>query len=383
MPSPRNRERRPGELVVAQFPHRSALNPALEAFARGVEEIGIRMIPHTILPGNPDKFGRWVRDHLSQLDILHLHWFQRLYLRPSRFRTLVAIRSMLRALRVARSAGIAVTWTVHNLLPHERPYPRLDLLAHRLIADLVDRAYVETAEAVPAAVTAYPCLRGRISIVPLGSYTSLYPSGATMRDARKRFGLPTDATVWLAFGLIRRYKQIPELITTFAETFGADPNRILLVAGEPHNAVERARIEHAAAGVRNVILRLNRVPEQDVATLLAAANYVVCNYRGSFNSGVALLAASFGRAVLAPPQGNTRDMPPGAIIPIHPILTGTRDALLASTAASWRQAGEAARTWSRQRTWGLTAATIAYTWRELAPQCRVSPPAEALDTIAL
>ncbi|MEV6922930.1 hypothetical protein AB0M46_00250 [Dactylosporangium sp. NPDC051485] len=348
--------------TVAQFPHHSAINPVLDAFTEAVTAAGAHLLPHQLVPGNPAHFPAWVDQHLHHLDVIHLHWFQRLYLRRGRLRTLHGIRQFITTLRRAQRHGIAVTWTVHNLRPHEQPYPRLDALAHNLVGRLIDRATVETPAALPELYRVYPMLEGRTSTVALGSYQSIYPPPIDMSDARQRLGLPPTARIWLAFGLIRRYKQVPELITTFAAAL-AGPDNILLVAGEPHTDDERRRIEHAARTAPNVILQLHKVPDHAIPAVFGAANYVVCNYRATFNSGVILLAASYGRSVIAQPVGTSCALPNDMFAArIAPDPDGLHHALRLSAGANWHHAGATAFRWASSRTWTSTGTNTVATW---------------------
>ena len=107
--------------------------------------------------------------------------------------------------------------------------------------------------------------------------------------------------MFLAFGMVRPYKQVPALVETFRAVAGPDDR--LVVAGNPNRDwLERAVRERAGDDPR-VRLDLRFVPDDEVGDYFAAADAVVLPYRDVLTSGSAVLAMSFGRAVVAPRIG--------------------------------------------------------------------------------
>jgi beta-1,4-mannosyltransferase len=355
--------------TVAHFPERSAINPALHLFGEGLHDAGMRVVSHAVLPGRPDQFGPWLREWRESLDVVHLHWFQRLYLRRDLAAGEAALDQIVAALRGARARGVVLTWTAHNIWPHERPFPGLDQSAANRILPMFDRVFVECESAVDELVAAHPAVAGRCAVVPSGSYALLYPEPVAHVRARHELGLPDKGRVFLAFGLIRPYKRIPELIRTFVQTFeGTD--HLLLVAGEPVDGAERQRLLGAAAGHPNVVLRLTTVGERDVPTVIGAANHVVCSYAGSFNSGVLLLAATLGRSVVTPRAGTARGTPGGVIIAVDPDDDGLARALRTAATSAWQDQGRAAAAWARGRTWQKSAMAARAAWNDVLAKRR-------------
>jgi glycosyltransferase involved in cell wall biosynthesis len=63
-----------------------------------------------------------------------------------------------------------------------------------------------------------------------------------------------------------------------------------------------------------VVLRLGRVPEDEVTSLLAASDVVVLPFRRITTSGSAMLALAHGRPLIVPDLAALADLPPGAVI---------------------------------------------------------------------
>jgi glycosyltransferase involved in cell wall biosynthesis len=352
---------------VAQFPRHSAINPALDLFGAHLSRVGVQVLLHSILPGNPDQFAPWLAEQAAKLDVLHLHWYQRLYLRANRNDSAAALDRFVGALRLARREGITLTWTAHNLQPHERPFPLLDETAAAAVTDLVDGVFVECEEAVGELVAAYPRLVGRCTVVPSGSYRATYGDPVDHVQARAALGLPDRGRIFLAFGLIRRYKRVPELAVEFSRVF-AGTDHLLLIAGEPHDTSERRRLLESVIDRPNVVARLEKVSDTEVATVFGAANHVVCNYVDNFNSGVLRLAATMGRGVIAAPTGTSRGVPSEALTPIRAGADGLASAMRAAAWSDWQEQGKAGMAWARQYTWYGAARAARAAWDGIRAQ---------------
>jgi glycosyltransferase involved in cell wall biosynthesis len=116
--------------------------------------------------------------------------------------------------------------------------------------------------------------------------------------ARAALGIPQDAFAYLMFGQLRAYKRVPEAIAAFRRL--DDPDARLVVAGNVSDQTLQREITAARDGDMRVLLRLESVPEAEVAELHLAADAAVLHYRDVFSSGALLLALSFGLPVVAP-----------------------------------------------------------------------------------
>jgi glycosyltransferase involved in cell wall biosynthesis len=143
--------------------------------------------------------------------------------------------------------------------------------------------------------------RERIRVIPHGHYLDAYPNDVSRDDARGRLGLPLDARVVAFVGWVREYKGVRELVQAFRLL--DDPAARLLIAGRPADSEFANEIRQLASDDSRTLLRLEFIPDEELQVYLNAADVVALPFKEIFTSGSAILAMSFGRAVLAPRQG--------------------------------------------------------------------------------
>jgi beta-1,4-mannosyltransferase len=238
--------------------------------------------------------------------VLHVHWLNTFLGGDTRRGTALRCTLLVVRLLVARLTGTAVVWTVHNVTMHERDYPRLEYWFKRAFVrtGVCDRLVVHCEWAVDALVATLDLpesVRDRVDVVPHGHYIDSYPNDCSRSEARASLGIDESATVFLFFGLIRRYKGVTDLVDAFR---AADlPDARLLLAGNPTtDALERELRERARADDR-IHTALEFVPDDEVQVYMNAADAVVLPFRRVTTSGSAVLALSFGRALVVPPAG--------------------------------------------------------------------------------
>ncbi|MGH2803679.1 MAG: glycosyltransferase, partial [Thermoleophilaceae bacterium] len=151
-----------------------------------------------------------------------------------------------------------------------------------------------------------------------GNFIGYYRASPRSREAiRKSLGIPSDAHVVLAFGLVRPYKRVPDLIEAFRSIDRSDFR--LLIVGEPTVPEEGRDVEAAAAGDPRIILILERVPDDRVRELYDAADVAALAYRDVFSSSALLLALSCCVPVIAPENSTASELaPPPAVQPYRP-----------------------------------------------------------------
>lgn len=238
----------------------------------------------------------------ERFDIVHLHWPEWQLRATPYARMALRATAFLFALWWARRRGARLVWTVHNVEPHEATPPRASVAYFAVLTRLVDGVISPSAAGVDALRVSFHALRGLpTAVIPIGHLVGEYPGTATRAEAREHLGLDPDSMVALFFGLIRPYKGVEALATTFAGTDATDS--VLVIAGEPTDESTAAVLRATAEADPRVRLRLGRVPDEEVAGLLDASDLVVLPYARSTNSFVALLALSHARPLLAPAIG--------------------------------------------------------------------------------
>lgn len=150
--------------------------------------------------------------------------------------------------------------------------------------------------------------RTPVAVIPL-PHVSQTGSGATLpdrADARRRLELPEDKTIFLFFGNCRYEKGLDLALRALAE-LKADNDDMLLVAAGKMKADEEAYFRGMAGDLglgRLLRMDIGLVSDVQAIDYFRASNAVVVPYRDVSESGVAITAATFGRAILA------SDLPP-------------------------------------------------------------------------
>ena len=251
----------------------------------------------------------YLRLATRRIDIVHLHWPELTFLTGRSWRVLARMVLFRAALRIARLRNATkVVWTVHNVASHERrSTPRLRAMLRRLLVHDVEGLLSLTEGGLETARAAYPELADvPAAVTPHGHYRDDYDFTASRDEARARVGVRPDASLVVSVGMIREYKNIPELVRTVVAS--DDPDVVLAVAGKPSPAALAEEIRSAAAGDPRVVLDLSFQSDAAMATWLRAADVVVLPYRAIQNSGSAVLALSADRPVVVPGLGAMREL---------------------------------------------------------------------------
>ena len=237
--------------------------------------------------------------------VLHLHWLARV-LRGVEDETegLERVSSFVAALDAFRMAGGEIIWTVHNVLPHDTPYPALDRALRKAVVARAELVHVLSAGTVEAAAPSYDIPPSKVLHVPHPAYLGVYADDVSEADARRRYGLAGDDVVYGFVGNVRPYKGVDDLVDAFESITGGPPRadgrrRRLLVAGLPSAHPEIAELLARMERNSDIVVDARRLPADELSVPLRASDVVVLPYRESLNSGALLLALSFGRPVVA------------------------------------------------------------------------------------
>jgi glycosyltransferase involved in cell wall biosynthesis len=114
--------------------------------------------------------------------------------------------------------------------------------------------------------------------------------------------------VALFFGTLTRYKGLEVLLDAFALVRGRIPQAELIIAGASSADCDLPALLARADAIGNVDIRPSYVPIADVPGVLALARVVVTPYLRATQSGVAHLAYTFARPVVAADVGDIADV---------------------------------------------------------------------------
>lgn len=212
-----------------------------------------------------------------------------------------------------RALGKRIVLTVHNVNTGERDAndTYLNRCSLRLQYTLADHIFVHTAKMKSQLADEFGVLTSRISVVPLGINNSLRVSDLTTAEAKRRLGIGAEERALLFFGRIAPYKGLEYLITALADISRTDGSHRLIIAGSIGDWSEywhEVQQGISRGGVRErIIERIEFIPDDETELYFKAADVLVLPYSHIFQSGVLVLAYSFGLPVIASDVGSLRE----------------------------------------------------------------------------
>lgn len=265
---------------------------------------------------------------------------------------------VLLAFGLLRLAGTPLVWTPHNTF--ERSASGVLARVRRALERFPARVVVHAQADLPALA---PGTRAKAVVVPHGEYGALAAAGGTAPSreaARRRLGLPADATVVLCFGQLRPDKGIADVLAAARAVAGVH----VVLAGEDLGALRDVRADD------RVLVRGGFQSLEDAAVLFGAADVAALAYRRASASGVLLLAYGFATPVVAYPVGGlpevVRDGETGWLC-ADSTVDALADAFRRVTRAEAERRGAAAQRFARtELSWERIAGRTRAVYDELA-----------------
>lgn len=266
--------------------------------------------------------------------VLHLHWTNKvLEGSPTEAAARAALEKFVARLDRLLAVGGALAWTVHNILPHDARMPELEAALQQAIVDRSTIVHVLSANTPQAVAEWFTIPKDKVLYVPHPNYIGAYVDVVSPEAARWELGIPPDDMVYALLGAIRPYKGIDQLVDAFDAALQRDPGRRrLLVAGGPSPEAEVEAFLRRCVLHPFITLHARKIPADEMPIFLRAADIVVMPYLRSLNSGVLMLALSFGLPVVAPAVGGIAEVLTPEIG--RTFVPGDRDSLVAAFLAA-------------------------------------------------
>lgn len=242
----------------------------------------------------------WDFCSLHDTDIIHIHWPEGCVNQRNILLALLGVGWMLIRINIAKIFGCRIIWTAHNIGTHDRRWPTIEKIFYSLFPRFVDGCIYLNGPSSKKMEVVAPRLRGtRRAIIPHGHYRQGNFRMHDKAEARRLHSLGANHRIYIYFGQIRPYKNVPGLIRTFSNL--QDPNSTLIVAGNPGNDVPlQSEICRLATADPRIRLYLRFLSDDELAALIAASDLVVLPYTEISNSGSLILALSHERPTLVP-----------------------------------------------------------------------------------
>jgi len=199
---------------------------------------------------------------------------------------------------------LRIVITLHNAVPHERLYPKIEHVVFALALRLSDRIIVHNNYSRKLAERIYKVCAQKMSLIPHGNFLDYYSDTTKSRsraEARKKLGIPMHKFVLLFFGRIRHYKGVQLLLQAFKKAVDRNPNLFLVIAGKPWDLrLERELREFQRHFPANCLIEMGYVPDSEVQAFMNAADVGILPYHIITTPGSLLLFMSFGKPTIAP-----------------------------------------------------------------------------------
>lgn len=239
-------------------------------------------------------------------DLIHVHWPE-LYLNSNYFiKAFLYSFMFILCLLITRLSGKKTVWTIHNLKPHKVKYQWLNKLFWPCYLKLVD-AVISLSKANEILFFEKFTFQQKIdnTVIHHGLYDNCYENNITREVARKHFSIGEEKKVALFVGQVKTYKNVEILVKLFNEKLLS--NDVLIIAGKFETSDYYNEVSEAAKHNPNIIIHNKFIPDSDLQYYFNAADLCILPFKDIFNSGSALLAASFNTQVLVPYSDNFQE----------------------------------------------------------------------------
>jgi len=151
-----------------------------------------------------------------------------------------------------------------------------------------------------------PNLSSCVYIVPHGNYISFINVQNDKEKSRKRLEISNNKKVLLFFGMIKKEKGLDVLLHSLKDVIKENPDLLLLIAGKPweNDFTNYQRIIDENNLSDYCLLHTKFIPHDEVEHYYCATDLVVLPYKKIYQSGVLVMALSYGKPVLV------SDLPP-------------------------------------------------------------------------
>ena len=288
-------------------------NPYFRLLSNALEKRGVRIIQRDrplFLPLTRAALGH--SGNILQLDWLYVYYMSDGYTGYKLIDDLITLSRailFLFDLLLVSQLQTAIVWTVHNKRHHEGKYPQIERIVNEFGYWVTDAVIVKCGRARDELVSTYRNAKPEImEVASDGNYISTYQNKVSEQEARSDLGIGSDTFVYLYFGIIREYKGIPELITTFRDL---DLDGVeLWIVGQPKTTRLGRQISDLSELSSDIHTVLEYINEERVQYYMNAADVLVLPYRDILNSGSVHLGLSFGIPIIAPKIGCIPDTVP-------------------------------------------------------------------------
>ena len=244
----------------------------------------------------------WVSSSILTSDLFDVHWPDATVMGVSGPKCALKLAIFLGGVMLFRLRNAPILYHVHNIGSHDRTHPRIEALLWRVFLPRVDVFVHMNRASVESAIAQWPQLaNARHEVIPLPHYRDELDASVARAAARQALNLEPDTRLFMTFGLLRPYKGLEDLVEAFKGL--ADPNARLAIVGRPWNEAYGAEIQALCQDDARIRFIPGFLPPDQLHLWLKACDVTVIAHRKVNNSGVAVMALSEDRHLVAPARG--------------------------------------------------------------------------------
>ena len=143
-----------------------------------------------------------------------------------------------------------------------------------------------------------PSVNKNVTVIPHGNYIALAKSKISKDKARTELGWDQNGKYVLFFGMIKQTKGLDVLLNALPKT---NPSCKLVIAGRlrKHSFSIYNEIIRREKLTGRILLKIHHISNEERNLLFSAADLIVLPYRKIYQSGILLMAMSYGLPIIA------------------------------------------------------------------------------------
>jgi glycosyltransferase involved in cell wall biosynthesis len=238
------------------------------------------------------KEGYWYKPNVL-VDIFHMHWPDAIFSTDNKYLIIPKLLIFISSLLIMKFFGVKLVWTVHNLAPHSKKMQFIHERYYNFLYWLCD-GFICLSEATMNSVVSMGVGSDKVVVIKHPEYRCYYDRYFNSELVSSG---ESGKLKMLAFGQIRRNKCIHECIKLLAID-----NVEIIIAGQVVEEEAYEMIQREKNKYSGFLDRLEEhycwVDDVMLVELLNEVDVVLLPYESITNSGVLLLALSFGKKVI-------------------------------------------------------------------------------------
>lgn len=241
------------------------------------------------------------------VNVVHLHWISDIAMRicwaknPIVFYLKYSLFCL--DLMLCKLMGLKIVWTIHNKLSHDSEFPQKELLLRKTLSKFADKLILHSQEAADVVQPLYQTkFNDKLAVIRHGNYDGCYPKPSDTRAAlRAKHNIEPTQKVYLNFGSIKPYKGV-EMLIDAANQLKDNSDIKFIIAGEPNTKQYQATLKRSIKSAQ-IHTDFNFLSDQDMVDYITLADAILLPFANTLTSGSAILAMTFGKALILPETG--------------------------------------------------------------------------------